>query len=130
MMHIKDEASMDFLFKGVIVLGSSIPLVAGILAQAAPVESTDWIGYVLNGGPFAVVVFLLVTDRLTTPGERDRLRRELTASHEREAELNQEIREEIVPHVTRGIEAMTLSREATERVIRFLDERFPPTEGK
>lgn len=84
-------------------------------------------GYVLNGGPFAIVVFLLVTDRLTTPGERDRLRAELTAAHLREASLNESIRNDFMPLMIRSIEATTRNREITERVLQVLsdDKRFP-----
>lgn len=102
-----------------------------VLADQSSSGDLSWIGYLLNGGPFAVVVFLVVTDRLTTPGERDRLRKELTAAHEREAKLNENIRNEVVPLMTRSLEATLRSTEVTQRAIEILSDvgRFPNEKG-
>lgn len=94
-----------------------LPLVS-TLAQQASSGSTDWLTYLLNGGPFAIVVILIVLDKLTTPYERDRLRLELEASQEREATLNDNLRNEIVPALTRSIDAL----EATAATAQMLAE--------
>lgn len=113
---------MDLISKGLLFLGG----VSSVLGQAGSGSSDlAWVGYLLNGGPFAVVVFLLVTDRLTTPGERDRLRKEVTAAHEREERLNQTIRDDFVPVITRSLEAVALNREVVERASKIL-ERIEP----
>lgn len=108
------------------LLAASILVPAGnVLAQSASGgggNDFQWVSYLLNGGPFAVVVFLLVTDKITTPGERDRLRLELTASHEREEKLNVNIRQDIVPMMTLAHSAIARNTEATERVIRLLSD--------
>lgn len=67
----------------------------------AAISSSDWTSYLLNGGPFAIVLFLLVKDYLTTPYERDRLRIENDALRQEISVLNQNVREEIVPAVVR-----------------------------
>lgn len=100
---------------------AAMPLV-GVLAQESSSQGTEWINYVLNGGPFAIVVFLIVTDRLTTPGERDRLRTELTAAHEREAKINDNLRTEVVPALTKNIDALNASAETTERLANAADK--------
>lgn len=106
-----------------------------IFGQTASPESS-WLTYILNGGPFALVVFLFITDRLTTQGERDRLRAELDASHEREEKLNDAIRLDFVPSVTKSLEAIAQSKELmgqvleslerSFRVIEALEEQLPP----
>lgn len=108
---------------------SSASLVRSVFAQAQGSTGSDvnYVNYLLNGGPFAIVVMLLVLDKLTTPGERDRLRKELTAAHEREDKLNTNIREQIVPLMTRNIESTARNTEVTERVVVILsdEKRFP-----
>jgi hypothetical protein len=93
----------------------------GMFAQQDPISGVDWGSEILKGGPAALVVFLLIIDKLCTPGERDRLRTELTASHLREEALNEFIRKEHVPLMTKNIEANT-------KVLEILadEERFPP----
>lgn len=116
------------LTKLFLIVSSASPLAATLFAQAQDVSSgggradINWLSYLLNGGPFAIVVFLLVTDKLTTPGERDRLRVELTAAHAREERLNENIRNDIVPMMALVHEAATRSTEATERIINVLVE--------
>lgn len=68
--------------------------------------SGDWISYILNGGPFAIVVFLLVKDYLTTPYERNRLRIENDALRAEIKALNENVRQEIVPSVVKMNELM------------------------
>lgn len=68
---------------------------AGLLAA----ESADpnWISYLLNGGPFALVVLLVVMDKITNTSERDRLRAENATLREEIRVLNASIRTDIVP---------------------------------
>ena len=70
-----------------------------ILAQATGGTDggVDWISYILNGGPFAIVVLLIILDKLAAPGERDRLRAENETLREEIRTLNEHIRHEIVP---------------------------------
>lgn len=115
-----------------LLLASMSPLGGTLLAQAnGNGGDVNYVNYLLNGGPFAVVVLLLVMDKLTTPGERDRLRIELTASHEREERLNVNIRETVVPLMTRSVEATARNTEITERVFAVLsdEKRFPEGRG-
>ena len=76
------------------------PLLASIVGNLfvlAASSSPDWISYLLNGGPFAVVVLLIIMDKLTTTGERDRLRAENEVLRSDVKKLNEDIRLEIVP---------------------------------
>lgn len=92
---------------------------ATLFAQAAggsdPAGGPDYVSYLLNGGPFAIVLLLIITDKLAPTGERDRLRTELTAAHEREAALNDNLRKEIVPALTQNTAALTRATEALLR---------------
>ncbi len=60
-------------------------------------DSTNWLDYILQGGPFALVVVLFVLEKLVTPGERDRLREENNKYKEEVVALNLVIREQIIP---------------------------------
>lgn len=103
--------------------------VAAILGQVPEAQGTELeiLRLALSGGPFGALVFLMITDKLVTPGERDRLRSELAASHEREHQLNEDIRSEIVPLMTRSIEAHKESSQMTKLILDLLDDetRFP-----
>lgn len=77
-----------------------------IFAEAASSSGTDWVNYLLNGGPFAVVVLLMVLDKLTTTSERDRLRAENAALRDEIKVLNESIRQEIVPPLVQMNELM------------------------
>jgi di/tricarboxylate transporter len=88
---------------------------------ARVVATTDpsWTTYLLNGGPFAIVVLLIITDKLTPPGERDRLRIENETLRKQLDSLNENIRHEIVPLLTQlnilntqTIEALGKTRKA------------------
>lgn len=92
---------------------------AGVLASEPP-SGGDWISYLLNGGPFAIVVLLLITDKLTTPGERDRLRAENEQLRTEVKTLNENLRNEIVPPLTE------MNRLNTQVIEILSDEdRFP-----
>lgn len=82
-----------------LLVASGLPFFGRIIVATGSPDTT-WINYLLNGGPFAVVVFLLISDKITTPGERNRLRDELSSSHLREDKLNENIRHDIVPLMT------------------------------
>lgn len=71
---------------------ASIP--AGILAAG---EGTTWQDYLLNGGPFAVILLLVALDKITNTSERDRLRTENDTLREEIKVLNESIRGDIVP---------------------------------
>jgi hypothetical protein len=75
---------------------SAVVFAARMLAATDP----SWTTYLLNGGPFAVVVLLIILDKLNTPGERDRLRVENELLKKQVAELNESIRKDIVPALT------------------------------
>jgi hypothetical protein len=66
------------------------------LADASS-STPDWVNYLLNGGPFAVVLLLIILDKLTTTGERDRLRTENEVLKKEIKDLNLSIRSEVVP---------------------------------
>lgn len=68
---------------------------AVLLAQES--GSGDWVDTLLKGGPFAIVVLLIILDKLTTPTERDRLRIENQELRTEIRALNQELRTQVVP---------------------------------
>lgn len=76
-----------------------LPIAAFIELQSifAAESSGDWVNYLLNGGPFAIVVLLVIMDKITNTSERDRLRVENSALREEIRVLNESIRNEIVP---------------------------------
>lgn len=96
-------------------LGASL-----VIAATDTSQDPNWINYLLNGGPFAIVVLLLILDKLTTPGERDRLRAENAQLTTEVKTLNENIRNEIVPPL---IEMNRLSSELV--TLLSDDERFP-----
>lgn len=102
-----------------------------LLAQAAPTGNTDlqWVAILLNSGPFAIVVYLILANKLITPGERDRLIQERQASQAREEKLNDFIRTEIVPLMTRSTEAAARNTEVLERALKILEEGGAVKEG-
>jgi hypothetical protein len=71
------------------------------LMVAAEEAATDWTTILLNGGPFAIVVLLIILDKLTTTGERDRLRAENKELRDEVKVLNTSIRDEVVPPLVR-----------------------------
>lgn len=78
-------------------------LAAGpIIAQTEPATEQatnggmDWISYLLNGGPFAVVLLLILLDKLGTNSERDRLRVENAALREQNQTLNDTVRTDVI----------------------------------
>lgn len=91
-----------------------------VLADAAA-STPDWINYLLNGGPFAFVVLLLIMDKLTTPGERDRLRGENQQLRDEIKALNENVREEVVPPL---VQINALMREVIEELAH--NKPYPP----
>lgn len=79
----------------------------------AATQTPDWISYLLNGGPFAVVVLLIIMDKLTTVGERDRLRTENNDLKGQIKDLNESIRNEIVPPL---VQLNTLMKDVVEEL--------------
>lgn len=73
----------------------------------------DFISYLLQGGPFAVVVLLFVLDKLTTTNERDRLRLENQELRTQIKDLNESIRNEIVPPL---VQANTLMKDLVDEM--------------
>lgn len=57
----------------------------------------SWADEILKGGPFAIVVLLLVFDKITTPAERDRLRVENDAYKKDVQELNAKLLQVLPP---------------------------------
>jgi hypothetical protein len=76
------------------------------VAVAQPVQadstggSTDWVSYLLNGGPFAIVLLLVLLDKLGTNSERDRLRAENASLRTQNQELNDTIIEKVIAPLT------------------------------
>lgn len=98
----------------------ALPLTAWWAAEAPAEGGTDWISYLLNGGPFAIVLLLILLDKLGTHAERDRLRVENAARREQNQELNNTIRTEVVAPLTEQNRLM-------QEVVKILDDedRFP-----
>lgn len=93
---------------------STILYIGLIFAQEATAD-TEWFSYLLQGGPFAIVVFLFLTDRVATTNERDSLRAEVKLLNEQIEELNKEIRKEIVPAL---VAVNTVTRDAMDALKR------------
>lgn len=91
-------------------------------AVLAAEGGANWAEYLLNGGPFAIVVFLVVMDKITNTSERDRLRLENDVLREEIKVLNASIRSDIVPPL---VQINSLMKD----VVRELGNRgqyFPP----
>lgn len=74
------------------------PLLGVINFAVFAVESApEWVTYLLNGGPFAIVLLLIIMDKITTTGERDRLRKENEDLRVEIKSLNLNIQKEIMP---------------------------------
>jgi hypothetical protein len=73
---------------------------AGVYAQAADPSGSGILDALLKGGPFAVVLALIIFDKLGTNSERDRLREENRNLREQNQTLNDTIRKEVVPPLT------------------------------
>ena len=103
-------------------LGFAIPSYTAILIAQAQTAASDvnWVSYLLNGGPFAVVLLLIIFDKIGTHAERDRLRTENTILREKNEELNTTLREDVVPPLTQLTGLMA-------DVLRRLDDHEPPT---
>lgn len=80
-----------------VLLLTTVSIYFSNLIFAAASSSPDWVSYLLNGGPFAVVVLLIILDKLTTPGERDKLRTENEQLRGEIKELNLSIKNEVIP---------------------------------
>lgn len=79
--------------------------VSAWIAQTQPVDpggggDTNWVTYLLNGGPFAIVLLLIILDKIGTHAERDRLRIENKELRDKNETLNNVLREEVVPPLT------------------------------
>lgn len=75
-------------------------LITTIIAQATGGgggDAINWVTPLLNSGPFAMFLVLIVMDKITTPGERDRLRTENANLKEELKQLNSSLREEVMP---------------------------------
>lgn len=95
-------------------------LTAVVWAQEAPTTGGGVLDALLKGGPFAIVLALIIFDKLGTNSERDRLRQENQALREQNQALNDTIRQEVVPPLTE------LNRLMSETLIVLSDEtRFP-----
>lgn len=85
-------------------------------------ESPNYIDILLNGGPFALMVGLVVMDKMTNTSERDRLRVENEVLRNEIKILNESIRGDIVPPL---VQVNGLMKD----IIRLLSEKgqyFPP----
>src|SRR5690349_20948871 len=71
-------------------------IITSLLAQTSGGD-INWITPLLNSGPFAMFLVLIVMDKITTPGERDRLRGENLQLREEIKTLNNSLREEVMP---------------------------------
>ena len=91
-------------------------------AVESPAEtSNDWVSYLLNGGPFAIVLLLILLDKLGTNSERDRLRIENAALREQNQTLNNEVRTEVIAPLAE-------QNRLVAEMLRILEDedRFPP----
>lgn len=75
-------------------------MVASSHASASP----DVLSYLLQGGPFAIVVLLVVMEKLVTPGERNRIYEVNQILREELRKTNEDLRQEIVPPITQIVQ--------------------------
>ncbi len=100
---------------------TGVATLQGIILAAAPADpGFNWTTELIRGGPFALILILILFDKLGTNSERDRLRQENQQLREANAELNKEVRDEVVPVLTEANSSMA-------RVVDLLadEERFP-----
>ena len=71
-------------------------LAAAIWAAEAPSVGDGFMDALLKGGPFAVVLALIIFDKLGTNSERDRLREEVKTERAKNQELNDTVRSEVI----------------------------------
>lgn len=92
---------------------------ATLLASTSDPSAGVW-DALLKGGPFAIVLALIIFDKLGTNSERDRLRIENQGLRDQNQALNDTIRTEVVPPLTE------LNRLMGETLVLLGDEdRFP-----
>jgi hypothetical protein len=96
---------------------------AGLAATAS--TSDGVLDALLKGGPFAIVLLLIIMDKLGTNGERDRLRLENQALREQNQKLNDTIRTEVVPPLTEVNRLMSETLDVISDEGRFPRKRPP-----
>lgn len=104
------------------MMGASLVVASTTAIFAAEAASDGWIDTLLRGGPFALILLLIMLDKLGPHGERDRLRGENRALQAAIDRQNEAIRKDLLPAI---LEANRLQAE----VIRALDglaARRPP----
>jgi hypothetical protein len=97
-------------------------MLSWILAETA---GLDWGTILANGGPFALFLLLIVTDKVSTVGERDRLRAKNDQLENDNKVLNESIKDDILPPL---IQINSLMKD----VIRELNQRgtYAPPEAR
>lgn len=81
----------------ILALAAAFVLAVPIVLADAAADAPNWVSYLLNGGPFAIVLLLIIFDKITTTGERDRLRNENDELRQEIKDLNVSIRNEVMP---------------------------------
>lgn len=95
---------------------------AELVAQAAGGATADpYVDTLLKGGPFAIVLLLIVLDKIGTHGERDRLRIENTALRNEIKELNADLRNDVLPPLTGIASGLPEFTKVLDRVVQTLD---------
>lgn len=93
-----------------------------LVAQAAGGATADpYVDTLLKGGPFAIVLLLIILDKIGTHGERDRLRLENTALREEIKELNADLRNDVLPPLTGIASGLPGFTKVLDRVVNVLD---------
>ena len=96
------------------MLKLSLVPAGALFAQASPSE--PWVDSLLKGGPFAIVLLLIIIDKIGTHGERDRLRTENTELRQEIRELNKSLREDVAPLLKSNTDTM-------KQYVDFLEQR-------
>jgi hypothetical protein len=101
----------------VFVIAALSVAVLGLVFQSSTggTSSDNWVDVLLKSGPWAIVVLLIIMDKLTTTGERDRLRLENTELRKTLQEAEIANRSMVIPALTESNRLLGLYRDPTGR---------------
>ena len=107
---------------GTLATIAAIPLAA----ETAAAPSQDWITYLLQGGPFAILVILFLLDKVAPTGERNELRKE---KEEFKADIK-DLNNQLIQVIPQMKEIADNYRQLADRALDVVeDKRYRPRGG-